>query len=577
MIANNRLLKNIQHCIVGIIIFMSIIIMRLFYLQIYLTHELFSRAQKNYTRISTIAPQRGNILDCHGNLLATNRPVTNIYWQGTGNRVFTMQQEEILKYIAEICQKDFDDETTIQALKHAERTKRKTPLLQDVSFDILSKIIEKFPDCENINIEKNQKRFYPHKTVASHILGYIGSMQDETTGKMGLELLFEKTLRGQDGQLIRMINSYGSNLYQQEVQKASSGADIQTTLDLDLQKISEQCFEKSLSGALIILDPHTGAIKTLISRPTFDPSLFLEPISSTKWLSLQEKRPFLNRAFNAAYPPASLFKLVTISAALELELINFDTIIECKGYISFGGRRYHCNKRSGHGPLSISEWIAKSCNIPFYELGKQISVDELAEYAQRFGLGQKTNIIFNEHPGLVPTTQWKVEAKGERWWPGETLSATIGQSYYLATPIQIARMIAGIFTGYLVVPRILENEPIETQPLGLKPETIKILKHSLKTVVTQGTGSTVNKIDAIKIYAKTGTAQISSLTHRWQNSQLLEHAWFVGRFQYKKTEPLILVILVEHAGTSRLATSIAKKILMNYRSYKEEQEKSLNV
>jgi penicillin-binding protein 2 len=361
-----------------------------------------------------------------------------------------------------------------------------------------------------------------------------------------------------------MINSFGSNLYQEEVKHALSGKSIQTTLDFSLQHIAEQSFDADFSGALILMDPHNGALKALISRPSFDPMIFLEPLSYEQWHDLQQKKAFLNRAFNAMYPPASLFKLITISAALELGIIDENTTMHCKGYVRFAGRRYHCARRSGHGELSIPEAIAQSCNIPFYEIGKKISIDDLAHYAQRFGLGEKTHIMFNEEKGLVPTRQWKLETKGERWWLGETLSATIGQSYFLVTPIQVARMIASIFTGYLVTPRILEAESIQKTPLSLHAKTLKMLKRSLKSVVTQGTGAYVNKIEDLKIYAKTGTAQITSLIKRAHNEQYREHAWFIAHFKHKNNDPLVLVLIVEHAGTSRIATNIAKRFLTAY-------------
>lgn len=548
------------------------IAIRLFYLQIYSNQEFYSRAQKNFTRTAIINPPRGNILDCNSTLLVTNRPVAHLYWQGTGIKIFGQEHYTLLHALEEITQKNFLDESLLQSIKCAERTGRKLLLLNDVSLQDLSKIMEKFPGNEHIIIEQDLKRFYPYKNLACHILGYIGSLQ--STGKMGLELLLENTLKGTQGQLCRMINSFGTSLQQEEIQHALSGQNIKTTLDLSLQTMAEHCFDTNLTGALILLDPQNGAIKALLSRPTFDPNRFLEPISKNDWLDLQEKGPFLNRALNAAYPPASIFKLVSICAALEMGIINQETISECKGFIKFGGRRYHCALRAGHGQLTISEWIAKSCNIPFYEIGKHISIDDLAQYAHRFGFGQKTNIIFNELPGLVPTKEWKLKTKGERWWPGETLSATIGQSYFLATPIQIARMIASIFSGYLITPRILEHEPICQQPLNMRPKTLKILKHSLKTVVTQGTGSAINKIEDIKIYAKTGTAQISSLAKRWQNEQLKEHAWFVAHFRFKKNTPLVLVILIERAGTHRIATSIAKRFLVKYRSHCQNLEKT---
>jgi len=203
--------------------------------------------------------------------------------------------------------------------------------------------------------------------------------------------------------------------------------------------------------------------------------------------------------------------------------------------------------------------------VLFYEIGKKISIDTLAHYAYKFGLGQKTNLIFSEKEGIVPNKKWKEETKGEQWWPGETLSVAIGQSFLLTTPIQISRMIASIFTGYLVSPRILLNEPIQKKPLDLEPDTIDFLKKSMKSVVTKGTGRHISKVKDIIIYAKTSTAQISTFQKRKLSDIYLEHGWFVAHFQYKQNAPLVIVILVENAGTSQVATNIAKNFLIAYK------------
>ena len=220
---------------------------------------------------------------------------------------------------------------------------------------------------------------------------------------------------------------------------------------------------------------------------------------------------------------------------------------------------------SGHGLLNIEQSLAHSCNILFYETGKKISIDLLANYAHRFGLGEKTNIMFAEKEGLVPSTAWKRRVKNERWWPGETLSVAIGQSYLLATPVQIARMISSIFTGQLVTPRVLMNEPINKQPLAISLETRKFLQQSMQKVVHQGTGQKVKTIKDIKIYAKTSTAQTSSLEKRDWGTEYMEHGWFVAYFSYKDYKPLTLVILVEHASTSRVPAGIAADFLREYK------------
>ena len=281
---------------------------------------------------------------------------------------------------------------------------------------------------------------------------------------------------------------------------------------------------------------------------------------------LQAGQPFLNRAYNVCYPPASIFKLVTISAALEQGIIQPNDTIMCPGFFRFRGRKHHCGKRSGHGPLNVKDAVAKSCNILFYQVATELPIDTLAYYAHQFGLGQKTQMLFPEQEGLVPNTNWKQQIKGEPWWTGETLSCSIGQSYLLVTPIQIACMISSIFKGYLVQPRILANEPVLKRSISILPSTRKFLQKSMKMAVQVGTGKVVSHIEDIKVFAKTGTAQVAKLSNNTERSQLA-HAWFVTYFSYKDSKPLTLVILIEHAGNSKPARILAKKFLMRYRTY----------
>ena len=199
-----------------------------------------------------------------------------------------------------------------------------------------------------------------------------------------------------------------------------------------------------------------------------------------------------------------------------------------------------------------------------------MKVDQIAHYARLFGLGEKTGIIFHEKEGLVPTSTWKLETKGERWWPGETLSVAIGQSFLAVTPIQIARMISSIFTASLTKPRILIDEPIQQQPLNLKPETLEFLQESMRAVVTKGTGHRVSHVKNIEIYAKTSTAQVSGLQKRNLDTSYLEHGWFVAYFRYKEYKPLTLVILIEHTGSSRVPTITAKNFLIAYKKVMDQ-------
>jgi penicillin-binding protein 2 len=555
---------------IGIILFLSSIsfgtvFLRLIFLQIYCGDYFVSRSQKNFIRYTTVDSPRGSIRDVNGNLLATNRPVTTIYWQGTGNRNVSTDQLDILQKVEEITGSTFTSGPQFDAIITAEKKRKKIELLSDIDFIVLSKLAETFPNHENVIIDTHFKRFYPYDSCGSHIVGYLGNMT--TLGQFGLEKILNNDLTGKKGLVRNVVNSTGQCVSQEELEKALIGSDIQTTINIDIQALCEKVFPEHYTGSFILLNPADGAIVAVVSRPNFDPNIFLDPMSYQTWQGLQEKNPFINRAFDASYPSGSTFKLVTISAALEHGLIAEHDTWNCKGYTLFGKRKYWCAHRAGHGEISIKKAVAQSCNTLFYEIGKKIDIDILAEYAYKFGLGKKTNMLFPEKMGLIPNRAWKFDCKGERWWPGETLSVTIGQSFLLVTPIQIACMIASIFTGYLTVPRLLIDEPVVTTPLDLKPETINFLKKSMKAVIKSGTGRSIRFVKDIVMYAKTSTAQTSDISKRKLDEKYLEHGWFVGHFQYKEYDPLVIVTLVEHVGTAQVATTVAKKFLIEYKKY----------
>jgi penicillin-binding protein 2 len=552
---NKRLL------IFGLVLAMILLIIlgRLIQLQIHLTMSLFQRSQRNFTRFETVASPRGNIVDCNGKLLATNRPVIAVYWQGAGNKHLSDEQLHLIKSVETIAQKKF----SLSLIAEAERLHKKTVLMHDISNETLSRLAEQFPNNPQILLATQFKRFYPHGTLASHLLGYICVTYDEQ-GTMGLEKLLNDALKGIPGELTRMINSTGKHLEEKETKKALAGQTINSTIDLEKQKIAEAVFPEGYAGALLVMHPRTGSIEALVSRPTFNPNIFLKPISTEEWQKLQEDKPFLNRAFNA-YPPASLFKLITLTAALESNLIHPEDRSFCTGALKFAGRDYHCNLRAGHGNLNLTEALAKSCNIPFFEIGKRINIDTLADYAHRFGLGMSTESIFPEKKGLIPTSSWKRKVKGEAWWPGETLSAAIGQTFLLATPIQLARLVSSIGEGYLVKPRILSSEPIERQELDVSSTTLQFIKQTMKEVTSEGTGQRLSSLKNFDIYAKTGTAQVKNLSHKNEfNKKDLEHAWYIAYLHYAHHDPFTLVILIEHAGSARIATRTAKQFALAY-------------
>ena len=545
---------------------------RLFHLQVLLKDHLNQLSQYNFTRLDKIYVPRGNIVDTHGKILATNKPIIELYWYGTGKRTLTTHQKEVLLALEEITHQSFLEEKKIKNINRAEQLEHILLLIRDIDFGELSCITEKLGHEPNLIIKSSFKRFYPYKKLASHAIGYLAHHGTEPDGKMGLEKIFQDALRGKPGIKRSTVNAIGKSLQEKEDKAGIAGQTIRTTLDFELQKRAEQSFPANWGGCFIIMDPETGALRTFLSRPNFDPSIFLKPLSHETWKTIQEKRPFLNRTCEACYPPASLFKLVTVAAALETGIVSQDTTCVCKGYYTFCNRKYHCNNHQGHGPITFKESLAQSCNIIFFKIAQHLSIDTLAEYANRFSLGKSTGIIFPEKTGLIPSSSWKLHTKGERWWKGETLSAVIGQSYLLVTPLQIARMLSSIFKGFLVKPRLLEDEEVERSELNILPSTLKFLRDSMKETVEYGTGQRLRNIENMEIYAKTGTAQISSLRNRYLNDQLREHAWLVANIQYKNTKPLTMVILVEHGGGSRAPALVAKKFLKNYQNYMHETE-----
>lgn len=547
----------------------AIIIFRLFYLQIQTSTFFFQLSQRNFLRKEKIASPRGNIFDINRRLLATNRPTISIFWQSTGNKQLNQGQQSLVEYLNRLLKKE-----CLQEITQAERSHKQIMLKQDISFVDLTLLLEQFPHHPNLLLQSTFKRFYPHETMACHLLGYISMANTEITGKMGLEKLMQDTLKGIPGEKLNIINSRGKKLEEHLIYQACAGKDVITTLNLDMQLLAETLFPKDHAGAFLIVDPKTGAIQAMVSRPHFDPNMFLSALTQNMWSALQENNPFINRCFEACYPPASLFKLVTVTAALEEEMVAVDTCWYCKGHVEFCGRAYHCNNHLGHGLLDLQSALAHSCNTPFYEIGKKIKIDTLAHYAHIFGLGESTGILLPEKTGLIPTSQWKRRTRKEPWWPGETLSATIGQTYLLTTPAQALKMVGGIVEGTLVKLRIFQDEAIEKTPLAISQQTRNFLKESLREVINKGTGKKLKRLPDITIYGKTGTAQTSDLSKRDLGSAYLEHAWLVVHAQYKQYSPIAFIIVIEHAGSTAYVKHVAYEFLKAYCDQLDQQVNS---
>ncbi len=545
-----------------------VVTLRLFYLQIESSALFSSMGERNFLRIEIVPPRRGDVYDCKNVLLAANRPLFDLYWHGGGSGRLSVQDENSLHTIGTIVGIDFLQGGQRVAIEYAQRYARRLILKEDLSFQQLCQISEQCGQAQHIVIANRFKRVYPNQCLASHVLGYLN--RSENIGQTGVEHHFDQTLQGAAGYISSVINATGKTLAQKISKNAKAGADVVLTLDFKLQCMAESLFDKEQSGALILMDPSTGAIRTLVSFPHFDPNAFLKPLTEEAWHQLSINNPLLNRATNAQYPPASTFKLVTLAAGLEEKIVHTDDKVLCSGHMTFCGRPYYCMKRTGHGKLTMRDAMAVSCNIPCFYIAKKIPIDRLAAYAHKFGLGRKTAFSLPEKPGLVPTTRWKRANKGEAWWTGESLSTCIGQGYLLATPLQVVRMVGAIGTGYLVKPRMHEDESIDREPLDISSSTINFLRSAMHEAAQNGTCRAMKPLKNFVIHAKTGTAQTCSLSFEKVDKRHLEHAWLSCYFSYKGQPPLALVVLVENAGYSWPAINIAIHFLKHFEKLNRE-------
>jgi penicillin-binding protein 2 len=356
------------------------------------------------------------------------------------------------------------------------------------------------------------------------------------------------------------------------------GGDVYLTLDLSLQRVAKEAL-KDKTGAVVAMDPETGAVLAMYSSPSYDLTQLSTRERSSYWarLATDPSRPLYNRAVQGMYPPASAYKIITATAALEEGLVDRKERIRCHGGLRFGNRVYGCWRTGGHGAMDIISGLTWSCDVFFYTMGIRLGVDKIAKYAKLFGLGEKTGIeLPGEKRGLVPTKAWKLKARKAEWNPGETLSVAIGQGYNLTTPLQMALVTAEVANrGYKIRPHLVEKivgpdekllyewtlkkEKIEE----ISTETMDTVREGMLSVVNSGTG---RRLKALKldVAGKSGTAQVVSKKANKGIRAHKAHAWFVGFAPFDNPK-IAVAVLVEHGGGgSSTAGPIVGKIIKEY-------------
>jgi penicillin-binding protein 2 len=555
-----------------------LLIMRLWQLQILQGSEYRKLSEANRLRITSIPAPRGIIFDRNGVPLVKNSPyfcaslIPGEFDRSkisSLSKVLNMHVEEILKKINK------DSLSPFEPIK----------LKQGLSFPEVARIEARRSDFQGLIIEIEVSREYIYGKIGSHLIGYLGKLNpsqskdpalkdvppDAYIGQWGVERLFDNVLRGTPGKRIIEVNALGREIRLLQENPPIKGKDITLSIDINLQKEAEKAFGER-AGALVAIEPNSGEILSMISKPSFDPNLFTKGISYNEWMTLthDRKNPMLNRALQSRYPPGSTFKIVTAIAALEEGIISPNTKVDCRGGIDYGRWHFGCWRKHGHGVLSLHRAIVESCDVYFYEAGKRLGIDKIYDYAVSLGLGKKTGIeLGEERQGLIPNTKWKLENKKLPWFLGETFNAAIGQGYISVTPIQLAVMISTIANGgNLYKPTLIKDtKPILLGKVKISPDNMNVVKSSLSGVVNEpaGTGWAA-KSQLINIGGKTGTAQVVAMKKgsQYLSEKFRDHAWFVAFAPAEKPE-IALAVLVEHGGHGGItAAPIAKRAIEEY-------------
>ncbi|MBU4353957.1 MAG: penicillin-binding protein 2 [Proteobacteria bacterium] len=552
----------------------GVLFLRLWFLQLLQGEEMQQRSEHNRIRLQDLPPWRGMILDHQGQVLVANRPSFElvVVLEDVGNIPLLASR------LARLLRLD-PQQLTTQLQNGKKAGLHQVRVRADLAWEEMARVETFQPELPGVLIQVQPKREYRHKGMACHVLGYLGEISDvqlksgklpnykmgDYLGKCGVELAWEKFLRGQRGSRRIEVDAYGRELGQLDSVVPSPGANIYLTLDNRVQREAEACLEGQ-EGAIVALDPKTGRVLALASSPTYSQEAFERGLTTQEWQKINRDKthPLENRTLKGQYPPASTFKIVMAVAGLEEKVITPGTIIYCNGAMPVGNHVFHCWRKGGHGPMNLHRAMVHSCDIYFYEVGRRLGIDRINEWSRRFGLGAATGLdLDKEMPGLAPSSAWKKARFHQPWHEGETILVSIGQGYNLTTPIQMARVVAAIANGGSVYkPYIVEKvespageilyraKPEVQSRLGASPATLEVVRQSLVGVVNDGTAKAA-RLPHIQVAGKTGTAQVVAMDRdnpkKKQARGLEDHAWFVA-YAPADDPQVAVAVLVEHGG-----------------------------
>jgi len=566
---------------------------RFFYLQVIRHDELKARSEANRIKTTPLPPARGLIYDRNGVLLADNLPTYRL--EVIPEQVPHLPQA--LDKLAEFIPLDDADREKIQQQLRYSKAFRPVVIkakLSEAEVAAFAARQHRFPGFRSVPY---LVRYYPHKELFSHVLGYVGRINESDlkaldakryagtryVGKLGIEKFYESRLQGTPGVLKTEINAQGRLLKVLQKTPAVNGEDLTLSLDIRLQQAAADAFASNPEtgiGAAIALDPRNGEVLAMLSQPGFDPNLFVNGISHSQYQALLNSpdKPLFNRAIKARYEPGSTIKPYMLLAGLYFGLIDSEYRMFSGGYFQLPGqkRKYHDWKPGGHGEVDAVQALGQSVNTFFYALAVKLGIDRIHEFLRHFGFGQKTGIdVPGENTGLLPSRDWKKANRGTIWYPGETVITGIGQGYMIATPVQMVRSLGILASRGLVnQPHVLKLDNVSTEqlPLNIKPEYWGLAHRGMIEVV-HGKKGTARAIAAREylIAGKTGTSQVYGKKeeniykkNKDVPRRLRNHALFIA-FAPADDPGIAVLVVAEHgASGSRAAAPIAKAIIQRY-------------
>ena len=529
-------------------------------LQVVQSGHFADLAERNRIRYIPIIAPRGALLDREGRVLVDSYPSFSILLL----RDDPKRLEKTLPLIEEGLGIAHDD--LQQQLDAAKNEPKFQPIVikpaaseADIAF-----VESHRADIPVLELMMVQRRRYPHGEMLASTVGYVGEVSPQEleknpdkykpgdiVGKSGLEKQYNDQIVGTDGMRRVVVNSVGKMVRTLDDVEAIPGKPIQLTIDYDLQSVAEQEMADK-EGAIVAMDPRNGEILAMVSRPTFDPADFAVRIPPKEWAALNAdpETPLLNRAIQAQLAPGSVFKIVVSTAMLESKAIPPSFTAYCPGYAVFYGRTFHCAEKEGHGTVNLHNAIVRSCDVYFYNVGQRLGIDRISYYASSLGLGRRTGIdLPGEVAGIVPSEEWVERVYHHKWYAGETISVAIGQGALTVTPMQEARMVAGVANGgMLVQPHLLKDmQGLKTDSFPISEDTVEQITQALYGVVNEGGTGAALKLQNVEFCGKTGTAQLMSLE---KNSTLglgkgKNSGWFVG-FAPRRNPEIVVAALVQN-------------------------------